>query len=131
MIINPLEKSVELVDNKILNLAKGKISGFDGISAEHLKFCHPLVVLALTKLFNLMLQLEFVPSSFDYVIIIPIPKKTDINCCLKVEDIEQLLSHQLFLKYSVCLLDDMKLFFESNERQFGFKKNVGCRDMCV
>ena len=28
----------------------------------------------------------------------------------------------------MCLLDDMKLFFESNERQFGFKKNVGCRD---
>ena len=29
----------------------------------------------------------------------------------------------------MCLLDDMKLFFESNERQFGFKKNVGCRDV--
>ena len=88
MIINSLEKirDVELVDNKILKLAKGKTPGFDGISAEHLKYCHPLVVLVFTKLFKLILQLEFVPSSFGYGIIIPIPKKTDINCCLKVED---------------------------------------------
>ena len=131
MIINPLEKiwDVELVDNKILKLAKGKTPGFDGISAEHLKFCHPLVVLALTKLFNLMLQLEFVPSSFGYGIIIPIPKKTDINCCLKVEDYRAITVSPVVSKvFEMCLLDDMKLFFESNERQFGFKKNVGCRD---
>ena len=40
---------VELVDKIISSLKKGKTAGLDGLTAEHLQFCHPVLPLILVK----------------------------------------------------------------------------------
>ena len=53
------------------------ITGSDNLSAEHLQFCHPLVMATISRLLNLMLSLIYVPDAFGLGITIPIPKKND------------------------------------------------------
>ena len=43
----------ELVSNIIFKLKHGKAAGTDGLSAEHLQFCHPVLSVILAKLFQL------------------------------------------------------------------------------
>jgi len=64
----------ELVSNIILNLKCGKAAGSDGLSAKHLQFCHPVLSIILSKLFQLMLLCSYVPSGFRYSYIVPINK---------------------------------------------------------
>ena len=52
---------VELVENVIFNLKRGKAAGLDGITAEHLRFSHCLLLCVLSKLYNFMLRLSYVP----------------------------------------------------------------------
>ena len=64
----------ELVSNIILNLKCGKAAGNDGLTAEHLQFCHPVLLVILSKMFQLMLLCFFVPYGFKSSYIVPIPK---------------------------------------------------------
>ena len=50
---------VELVDKSIRSCGRGKAAGLDGLTAEHLQYCHPVVCCILTKLFNLMIILFY------------------------------------------------------------------------
>ena len=52
----------ELVSHVIGDLKRGKAAGFDGLSAEHLLFCHPAVCVVLAKLFQLMMLRCYVPD---------------------------------------------------------------------
>ena len=53
----------ELVENVFSNLMKrGKAAGLDGISAEHVIFCHQLLPAVLAKLFNFMVCSGHVPA---------------------------------------------------------------------
>ena len=45
----------ELVSRNITELKRGKALDIDGLSAEHLQFCHPVLSVILQKLFNLMI----------------------------------------------------------------------------
>ena len=73
---------VELVDNVIKNLDRGKAVGDDGLSCEHLLYHHPIIVISLTKLFKLMLNFQYVPDAFGIGIIMLIPKTPVV---LKIE----------------------------------------------
>ena len=53
---NSILPSVELVDYIISDLKNEKAAGLDGLTAEHLKFCHPARALVLVNLFNLKLN---------------------------------------------------------------------------
>ena len=68
------EVSVELIDNCISKLTLGKTAGLDNLTAEHFKYCHPIIVIILTKLFNLMFCFVYVPDDFGVGLMIPIPK---------------------------------------------------------
>ena len=46
---------VELVENVVTKMKRGKAAGLDKITAEHLRFSHYLLYCILCKLFNLML----------------------------------------------------------------------------
>ena len=56
----------ELVSRIITELKRGKALDIDGLSAEHLQFCHPVLSVILQKLFNLMILCSFVPDGFRY-----------------------------------------------------------------
>ena len=43
---------VELVSKTIVNLKRGKAADIEGISAQHLQFCHPCLPVLLAKLFQ-------------------------------------------------------------------------------
>ena len=55
---------VELVGKIISSLKKGKAAGLDGLTAEHLQFCHPVLPLILVKLFNFFLSFDYVLACF-------------------------------------------------------------------
>jgi len=44
----------ELVSRIITELKRGKAVDIDGLSAEHLQFCHPVLSVILQKLFNFL-----------------------------------------------------------------------------
>ena len=69
-----LEFEVEEVSSAISKLQNGKASGPDGVSSEHLKFGGSLLKTWITQIFNAILLLECVPSSFKVANITPIYK---------------------------------------------------------
>jgi Reverse transcriptase (RNA-dependent DNA polymerase) len=64
---------VELVSNIIMKLKRGKASDLDNLSAEHVIYSHPLLSVALSKLYNVMLLTAYVPDAFGYSYTVPIP----------------------------------------------------------
>ena len=118
----------ELVSHVIMGLKQGKASDIDGLSAEHLQYCHPILSVILAKLFNLMMSCTFVPDGFRYSYIVPIPKPKD--CYSKYLTCDNFrgiaISPVLSKVFEHCLLDRYKSFLNTSDRQFGFKKGVGC-----
>jgi len=43
-----------------------KAAGLDGVTAEHLQYCHSLLPCVLAKLFNLMIAIGHVPARFGH-----------------------------------------------------------------
>ena len=68
-----------MVDRIVIDLKGGKAAGIDDLMTEHLKFAHPVIIIILKKLFNLVLKSGFVPTDFGRGLIIPIHKKHS-NC---------------------------------------------------
>ena len=66
--------SISAVEKAVSKLSGGTSPGADNITREHVKHAHPILLSLLTKLFNLMLLYQYVPSSFGCSIIIPILK---------------------------------------------------------
>ena len=62
------------IEHCISKLKSNKPSGFDCLSAEHIKYSHPSLVVHLKLLFWLILKFSFVPDDFGKGIIIPILK---------------------------------------------------------
>jgi len=54
--------SVELVAKMVQQLSDGKAAGIDGLTIEHIKYCHPLVIVLLKHIFNIMQQYNYVPD---------------------------------------------------------------------
>jgi hypothetical protein len=61
----------ELLGNVIDNLSRGKAAGLDGVTAEHLQYCHPIISSVLLRLFNLMLLCHHVPGGFCHSYTVP------------------------------------------------------------
>jgi len=68
--------NVECVDKCVRDLKDGKSCGHDGLSAEHLKHAHPLLIVQLVVLFRSMVALaySYVPDEFGKGIIVPLVK---------------------------------------------------------
>jgi len=64
--------SVEDVDTILRsNVKLGKAPGIDHLTAEHILYSHPAVVLHLTKLLNAIILHSYVPDSFGFSITVP------------------------------------------------------------
>ena len=118
----------ELVGGIIGRLTRGKAAGLDGITAEHLQCCHPVLPCLLAKLFNLMFEYCYIPRSFGYSYIVPIPKPKDFhNKALTTDDFRGIaISSMLSKVYESCIYDRFQDFLGSSDNQFGFKKGSGC-----
>lgn len=120
---------VELVDSVIRDLGHGKASGIDGLSAEHLLYSHPALIVLLTKLFNLMMRFGYVPNDFGRSYIVPLPKhnlmgnfrnlSVDNFRCISIGCVvSKVLENCIYARY--------KSFFNTSDNQFGFKKGMSC-----
>ena len=51
-----MEFNIQLIDSVVSDMNNGKAAALDGLSAEHLKYGHPIVISILCKLFNLFIH---------------------------------------------------------------------------
>jgi len=96
---------IATVDDVIRKLKKGKASGVDNITCEHLQYSHPIVCSCISMLFNLIVTLKYVPAAFGEGIIIPIPKGDGKRNHDKIENYRGITISCLFSKiFESCLL---------------------------
>ena len=62
----------ELVETVINKMKLGKAAGLDGLTAEHLHYCNSILPCVLSKLFNCMMAIGRVPTSFGQSYTVPI-----------------------------------------------------------
>ena len=67
----------ECVSKVISVLKRGKASDIDGLTSEHILFSHPVLPVIITRLFQLILLTQHIPSGFKYSYIVPISKLKD------------------------------------------------------
>jgi hypothetical protein len=120
--------SPELVEKCVSKIALGKACGPDNLSVEHVLYAHPSTIIALCRLFKLIILHKYVPTSFGAGTIVPLIK----DKCGNLNDVSnyrpitltpvlsKILEHVLF---SLC-----EEFLITDELQFGFKRDLGCAD---
>jgi len=113
--------------NSLTLISGGKAAGFDLLTAEHLKFSHPVVILSLKVLFSLMMSVDYVPDAFGCGITVPLPKAFAKGAANKSDyyrgiSIRHIISKLLELTLQKCL----EPFLKSSTAQFGLKKNNSC-----
>ena len=117
---------IQVVQNCVQNLKNNKAPGHDGICTEHLKYAGPHLLVHLCLLFNAMLRHSFVPSDFCFGTIMPLLKdkhgdasKIDMYRGITLSCTVSKLFESVLL---VLFGDSMN----SDDLQFGFKKNSSC-----
>jgi len=118
--------NVDDVDKAVSELKRGKAASLDGLTAEHIQACHPIIISILVKLFNMMLLFEYVPDAFGNGLSIPLPKNlsgpmnsVDAYRCITVSPV-------LSKVFEKCLLEKLQNYLSSSTLQFGFKKKMSC-----
>lgn len=117
---------VETVNTCLAQMAKGKAPGVDGIQVEHLIYAHPMVIVLLCVLFNIMLTHGVVPTLFSSGIIVPILKdkhgdSSDINNYRAIT-----LSPCISKLFEKCLLTKFGHLLAVSPLQYGFQKKLSC-----
>lgn len=119
--------SVELISTVICELKTGRAPGLDGLTTEHLLYCHPSIHLMITYLCNLVLLSGHVPSQFGIGLTFPIEKGRLGNKTVTFDDYRGITISPLISKIlEKCILLNFQKYFRSSDNQFGFKKKVGC-----
>src|SRR6476469_6944094 len=97
------------------------------LTCEHLQNSHPVLTCILTQLCNNTILSGYVPNSFGDGVIVPIPKGDKRNNNV-VSDFRGITISNIVSKiFEHCLLIMTGKYLHSSERQFGFKKGVGCQ----
>ena len=120
--------SVEVIDNCVRGLSLGKACGPDSLSAEHLRYAHPSIMVHLKLLFYFIVTHRIVPDQFGYGIIVPLmkDKSADLNDIDNYRPITLIpILSRVFESVMLTLCEDL---LQTSNLQFGFKKGVGCTD---
>jgi len=121
------EFDVELVDQVVHNMKRGKAAGLDSITVEHLLHSHPAIYTLLRKLFNMFVKYCFVPDDFGRSYTVPLPKGNIINKSATVDDFRGISISPCISKiFESCILNRYRDFLVTSDNQFGFKKGLGC-----
>lgn len=118
--------TVETVDKCIKQLHKGRASGLDDLSAEHLLHAHPSLVVHLTMLFNNMFNHAFVPEEFGSGVIIPIIKNKQGNISDPANYRGITLIPVISKLFELIISELYEELLVTDNLQFGFKKQQGC-----
>lgn len=122
-----VEFDVQLISKIVSDMSDGKAAGLDELSVEHLKHCHPIAIIILCKLFNLFVQVGYLPCSFGTSYTVPIPKQDGRFHALSVNDfrgisispvISKIFEHAVFARFGD--------YFTTSDHQFGFKEKLSC-----
>ena len=74
-----------------------------------------------------MLKVGYVPNAFGVGLIVPIPKG-DKSSHDKLDDFRGITINSVIAKvFEHCLYKCCQSYFFSSDRQFGFKKKLGCQ----
>jgi len=97
----------ELVSRVILELERGKAADIVGLSAKHLLFCHAVLLIVLSKYFQLILLSSYVPAGFKCSYMVPIPKSKDCNTkSVSYDDFRGIAISPIISKFfEYCFLD--------------------------
>ena len=110
----------------LVKLPLNQSVGVDKLSAEHLRFCDPIINVYLSLYYNMCLKHGYIPSNCLDTVIIPTLKNiNDANnfCPIAIATIlSKLFEH--------IILDIYSKVFKTCNNQFGFKAKVSS-DMCV
>ena len=99
----------------------GKAVGLDELSAEHLRYCHPIVIYLLNKLFNLFISRALIPDSFGKSYSIPIPKCDGHTRAMSVDDFRGISMSRIISKvFELAILNIFYKYFTTSDHQFGF-----------
>lgn len=102
----------------------GKACGPDSLSAEHLLYAHPSLIVHLKLLFGLIFLHGFVPDEFGSGIIVPLikDKSGNLNDTHNYRPIT--LTPVISKVFENVILSICQHCFMTDELQFGFKKNT-------
>jgi len=112
----------------VSDLTHGNSVDINGLSAEHLYYCHPALCVILSRLFQLMLMCSYVPVGFRHSYIVPIPKSSQCsNKALTCGDFRGIAISPIISKvFEHCILNRFQSLFTTSRSQFGFKKGTSC-----
>jgi len=118
--------TVDLIQQCICDLKKGKAPGIDELTSEHISLAHPVLAVHLMLLFRMLLRYSVVPDGFGYGVVIPLVKNTEGNHYATDNyrgiTISPVIS-KIFEMGIMRLFDDL---LTSDPLQFGFKQNSSC-----
>ena len=117
---------METVDQCLRQMSKCKAPGIDNVEVEHLLYAHPIVIVLLCILFNVMLKHGTVPNIFSSGVIVPVIKdkhgdNTDMNNYRGIT-----LSPSVSKLFEKCLLVKFGELLVVSPQQFGFQKKLSC-----
>ena len=117
---------VETVNKCLLQMKLGKAPGVDAIEAEHLINAHPLVVVLLCSLFNILLSHGTVPHVFSCGVIVPVLKDRsgDVSSIKNYRGIT--ISPCISKLFEMCILQKFEHMLTVSPLQFGFQKKLSC-----
>ena len=121
---------VVLVDECIRDLRRGKASGPDDISAEHLQFAHPSLVMRIKMLIQLIFKHGYVPDGFGLGLIITLVKDKSGNIN-NSDNYRAITNGPVIAKVMEKVI--LKLCQDNlctDDLQFGFKQGLGCIKLC-
>lgn len=118
--------NVSDVENGLSSLKFGKAGSLDGLTKESIAYCHPVILIHLQLLFNMICLHGYVPDDFGVGVIVPIVKDRFGDIC-KTDNYRPITLSPVISKiFEYCILHKYDHFLCSDSLQFGFKKQSGC-----
>jgi hypothetical protein len=120
---------VECVSKLVSKMKNGRAAGLDELTAEHLKFSHPIIISILSRLFNLFVAIGHIPASFGMSYTVPVPKVDVRTRALSVNDFRGISISPVMSKlFEMAIMEKFSNHFITSDHQFGFKNHLGCRE---
>jgi hypothetical protein len=115
------------IESAIGNLSNGKAAGYDLLTAEFLKYSHPIVWSCLSKLFSIMLLYSYVPDAFGVGITVPLLKADNKGSASCSDSYRGITIMPIISKlFELVLLNILNPFLITCNSQFGFKRGQSC-----
>lgn len=124
--VNQPRINVHSVNSAIERIGLNKAAGFDHITIEHIIYAHPSIVIILARLFEIMIFKGMVPDDFGVGVTTPIPKFKGNKNNISADDYRGITICPVISKIFEHSIIDHINQIKTCDRQFGFKKKVGC-----